>query len=51
VTERLGGLQRNIDAGNFPPTGPQQALSRELAIELKQALDRVQRYLGRYLTM
>ena len=51
VTERLGGLQRNVDAGHFPPTAPQQALSRELATELKQALDRVQKYLGRYLTM
>ena len=51
VTERLGNLQRSVDAGSFPPTTPQQALSRELAIELKQALDRVQKYLGRYLTM
>jgi hypothetical protein len=51
VTERLGNLQRSVDAGNFPPTTPQQALSRELAIELKQALDRVQKYLGRYTTM
>ena len=35
VSERIGALLRNVDAGNFPPTGPQQALSKELAAELK----------------
>ena len=51
ISERIGALLRNVDSGNFPPTGPQQALSKDLAVELKAALDRVQKYLGRYTTM
>lgn len=51
VSDRIGALLRNIDSGNFPPTSAQQALAKDLAVELRQALDRVQKYLGRFTTM
>lgn len=47
VSDRIGALLRNVDSGNFPPTGPQAALARELAVELREALERVRRYLAR----
>ena len=51
VSDRIGALLRNVDSGNFPPTAPQQGLAKELAVELRQALDRVRKYLGRFTTM
>jgi hypothetical protein len=51
VSDRIGALLRNVDSGNFPPTGPQQGLAKALALELRQALDRVQKYLGRFTSM
>ena len=51
ISDRIGALLRNVDSGNFPPTGAQQALAKDLAVELRQALERVQRYLGRFTTM
>jgi photosystem II stability/assembly factor-like uncharacterized protein len=51
ISDRIGALLRNADSGNFPPTPQQKVLGRELAVELRQALDRVQRTLSRMTTM
>ena len=51
ISDRIGALLRTIDAGNFPPTTPQQALGKALAVELRQVLERVQRTLSRFTTM
>ena len=51
VSDRIGALLRNVDSGNFPPTDAQQKLGKELAVELRQALERVRKYLGRFTTM
>lgn len=51
VSERIGALLRNIGQGNQAPTGEQQKLGKELAIELRDALERVRKYLGRFTTM
>lgn len=51
VSERIGNLLRNVDSGNFPPTGPQQALSKELAVELRAAMERVRQFLSRQIMM
>jgi len=51
ISDRIGALLRNVDSGNFPPTGPQRALARDLAVELRQALERVRAHLGRFTTM
>jgi hypothetical protein len=40
-----------VDSGNFPPTGPQRALSQELAVELRAAMDRVRQFLARQVMM
>ncbi len=47
VSDRIGGLLRSVDGTNTAPTGPQKALSSQLATELKAALDNVSRLLGR----
>jgi DNA-binding Lrp family transcriptional regulator len=47
ILDRIGALLRAIDQGNFPPTAPQRELARELAAELRAAIDRVQQLLGR----
>ena len=51
ISDRIGALLRNIDSGNFPPTAAQQKLGKELATELRTALERVRKYLGRFTTM
>jgi hypothetical protein len=51
ISDRIGALLRNVDSGNFPPTPAQQKLGKELAVELRDALERVRRYLGRFTTM
>jgi len=51
ISDRIGALLRNIDSGNFPPTSAQKALGKELATELRAALERVRKYLGRFTTM
>lgn len=51
ISERIGALLRNIGQGNQAPTGEQQKLGRELAVELREALERVRKYLGRFTTM
>jgi hypothetical protein len=51
VSERISNLLRNVDSGNFPPTGPQRALSQELAVELRAAMDRVRQFLARQVMM
>jgi hypothetical protein len=51
ISDRIGALLRNIDSGNFPPTPAQQKLGKELAVELRDALERVRKYLGRFTTM
>jgi photosystem II stability/assembly factor-like uncharacterized protein len=51
ISDRIGALLRNIDSGNFPPTPAQQKLGKDLAVELRDALERVRRYLGRFTTM
>ena len=47
VSERIGNLLRNVDSGNFPPTAPQQALAKELAVEGRAAMERGRQFLGR----
>lgn len=47
IADRVGALLRTVDGVNAPPTGPQKALSTQLATELKAALDNVTRVLGR----
>ena len=51
ISDRIGALLRNVDSGNFPPTSAQQKLGKELAVELRAALERVRKYLGRFTTM
>ncbi len=51
ISDRIGALLRNIDSGNFPPTQAQSKLGKELAIELRDALERVRKYLGRFTTI
>ncbi len=51
VSERIGNLLRNVDSGNFPPTALQQALSKELAVELRAAMERVRQFLSRQIMM
>ncbi|MGQ0646703.1 MAG: WD40/YVTN/BNR-like repeat-containing protein [Gemmatimonadaceae bacterium] len=51
ISDRLGALLRNMDSGNFPPTPAQQKLGKDLAVELRNALERVRKYLGRFTTM
>ncbi len=51
ISDRIEDLMRNIDSGNFPPTSAQKKLKSELAVELRDALERVRRFLGRYTTM
>lgn len=51
ISDRIGALLRNVDSGNFPPTPAQQKLGKELATELRDALERVRKYLGRFTTM
>ena len=47
IADRVGNLLRNLQALNAQPTGPQRALSTELATELRIALDAVARKLSR----
>ena len=51
ISDRIGALLRNIDQGNFAPTAAQQKLGKDLAVELRDALERVRKYLGRFTTM
>lgn len=51
ISDRIGALLRNIDSGNFPPTPAQQKLGKDLAVELRDAMERVRKYLGRFTTM
>lgn len=51
ISDRIGALLRNIGQGNSAPTGEQAKLGKELAIELRDALERVRKYLGRFTTM
>jgi hypothetical protein len=51
VSERISNLLRNVDSGNFPPTGPQRGLSQELAVELRAAMERVRQFLARQVMM
>ncbi len=51
ISDRIGALLRNVDAGNFPPTTAQQKLGKELAVELRDALERVRKVLARFTTM
>lgn len=51
VSERIGALLRGVGQGNQAPTTEQQKLGKELAIELRDALERVRKYLGRFTTM
>ncbi|MFN8668738.1 MAG: hypothetical protein U0164_16275 [Gemmatimonadaceae bacterium] len=51
ISERIGALLRNVGQGNSAPTGEQAKLGKELAVELRDALERVRKYLGRFTTM
>jgi len=51
VSDRIGTLLRNADSDNFPPTPRRKVLGRDLAVELRQVLDRVQRTLSRMTIM
>jgi hypothetical protein len=51
ISDRIGALLRNVGQGNSAPTGEQAKLGKELAIELRDALERVRKYLGRFTTM
>lgn len=51
ISERIGALLRNVGQGNSAPTAEQGKLGKDLAIELRDALERVRKYLGRFTTM
>jgi len=51
ISDRIGALLRNVGQGNSAPTGEQAKLGKELAVELRDALERVRKYLGRFTTM
>ncbi|MFP5354824.1 MAG: hypothetical protein ACLGIK_06660, partial [Gemmatimonadota bacterium] len=51
ISDRIGALLRTVDQGNTPPTAAQQKLGKDLAVELRAALERVRKYLGRFTTM
>lgn len=51
ISDRIGALLRNVGQGNSAPTQEQQKLGKELATELRAALERVRKTLGRFTTM
>jgi hypothetical protein len=51
ISDRIGALLRNVGQGNSAPTQEQQKLGKELAVELRAALERVRKTLGRFTTM
>jgi len=51
ISDRIGALLRNVGQGNQAPTQEQQKLGKALAVELRDALERVRKYLGRFTTM
>ncbi len=51
ISDRIGALLRNVGQGNQAPTQEQQKLGKALAVELRDALERVRKHLGRFTTM
>ncbi|MBK8060172.1 MAG: glycosyl hydrolase [Gemmatimonadetes bacterium] len=51
ISERIAQLLQKLDQGNQPPTQAQQKLGKDLAVELRDALERVRKYLGRFTSM
>jgi hypothetical protein len=51
ISERIAQLLQKLDQGNQPPTQAQQKLGKDLAVALRDALERVRKYLGRFTSM